>query len=264
MPTRLSCGTCLGCRRKQAQDWSVRMYHENQSHHDACFLTLTYGDDSLPDTGSLDKEHPTNFLKRLRKVTPHFRYYLVGEYGDTNNRPHYHAILYGFAFPDRNEWMQRNDQPMFRSKLLESKWGHGYSTIQHVTPGSIRYVAKYVQKKLGAVKDYERHDSTTGETWEVLPEYAVMSRRPGIGHEWFHRYYRDIYPSDFLIMDGRKYKPPLYYDRLLEKLDPELLLRVKKKRRDYEPSDPYANCSHRLAVSETIAKSFEKQSTRPL
>lgn len=38
-----------------------------------------------------------------------------------------------------------------------------------------------------------------------------MSRRPGLGSGWFDRYQSDAFPSDFLVVDGHKVKPPKYY-----------------------------------------------------
>ena len=43
-----------------------------------------------------------------------------------------------------------------------------------------------------------------------------MSRRPGIGKTWFEKYKEDVYPNDFVILRGKKCRPPKYYDKLLE------------------------------------------------
>ena len=41
--------------------------------------------------------------KRLRDRVGYgrFRFYACGEYGETTNRPHYHAILFNYDFPDK-------------------------------------------------------------------------------------------------------------------------------------------------------------------
>lgn len=281
MPEFLPCGKCLGCRKQQARDWSTRMYHESQLHNDACFLTLTYGDEDLPSDLSLNKKHPTDFLKRLRHHAPTFRYYSVGEYGDENKRPHYHAIVFGFAFPDRTPWMRNSTAPLYRSDLLERNWGHGYATVQDVTTASIRYVARYVNKKLGQIHNYERFDSITGEVWSVKPEYALMSRRPGIAHHWIERFWHEVYPSDFTVVDGAKAKPPHYYDRWMAadhkpedqkipcidcKEHQEIYLEVQTKRRDWreDQSAEYGNSYKCLEAGEVIAIARETQSKRNL
>ena len=242
------------------------MSHELQLHDNASFLTLTYDDEHLPSDLGLQKQDPTKFLKRLRKEVGQFRYYLVGEYGDENKRPHYHAIIYGLRFDDRYEWMRRNGYPVYRSDLLESKWTAGYSSVQNVDSGCIRYVARYVHKKLGVSHDYQRVDTSTGECWEVPPEYAVMSRRPGLAHDWFEQYWSDVYPSDFVVLEGRKYRPPLYYDRQLEKLDPDLHERVRTARRERERTEQEKadNRTGRLAVREMCHEQRERGYERPL
>lgn len=42
--------------------------------------------------------------------------------------------------------------------------------------------------------------------------------KPGIGYEWFQKYYSDVYPHDYVVFNGRKYRPPRYYDKLYERL----------------------------------------------
>ena len=76
---------------------------------------------------------------------------------------------------------------------------------------------------------YHRYD-LDGVIHEVPTEYATMSLKPGIGQAWFHKYWRDIYPSDELVMNGAKMRPPRYYDRLLERQDPALFEQVRKQR----------------------------------
>ena len=38
----LPCGKCLGCRSRQAMDWSTRIWCESRLHEQNAFLTLTY------------------------------------------------------------------------------------------------------------------------------------------------------------------------------------------------------------------------------
>ena len=41
----------------------------------------------------------------------------------------------------------------------------------------------------------------------IVPEFVLMSRRPGIARAWFEKYYKDVYPSDEVIHKGRRMKP---------------------------------------------------------
>ena len=65
-----------------------------------------------------------------------------------------------------------------------------------------------------------------------------MSRRPGIGKEWYDKWKGDTFPSDNLIMRGIKMKPPDFYTKQLEKEDPELYKKIKKlRRKGFSPYD---------------------------
>lgn len=46
-----------------------------------------------------------------------------------------------------------------------------------------------------------------------------MSLKPGIGAKWLIKYKSDVYPNDYVILRGRKVKPPKYYDRLIQSME---------------------------------------------
>ena len=58
-----------------------------------------------------------------------------------------------------------------------------------------------------------------------------MSRRPGIGARWFDVFKGDCFPKDFITFNGHKIKPPVYYERLLEMVDPVMYEKIKLERR---------------------------------
>ena len=254
-PLELPCGQCVGCRLKKSRDWAVRCVHEAQLHEDNCFITLTFNPESLskrrPKIGpttkpeerisghqmSLDKAEFPKFMKRLRK---HFgyekiRYFHCGEYGDRYHRPHYHAILFGIDFDDKEFIGLRGGNALYRSRTLEKLWPFGYSSIGSVTFESAAYVARYVMKKatgLEALDNYYAPDDDTGELIQVLEaEYTTMSRRPGIGAGWFERFGSDVFPSDFITVNGKKFPAPAYYDKLLERIDPAAYEVIKDDRK---------------------------------
>lgn len=232
-PTPLPCGQCVGCRLERSRQWAVRLVKELKLHDRASFLTLTYHPDNLPRTSgglpTLDLEHIQLFLKKLRK---HFepnrlRFFQCGEYGEQTERPHYHMILFGEDFCKDREPIEnsRTGHPQWISPTLTEIWGHGRATISNVSFESAAYVARYVVKKVtgkGAEFHYKGRK----------PEFVTMSRRPGIGSGYFEEFVSDIYPSDSVVPDiGRPASlPPRYFDRLLEKADPVLFEKVKKKR----------------------------------
>lgn len=231
-PMRLPCGQCAGCRLEKSRQWAVRCVHEASQWEYNCFLTLTYRTEDLPKSMSLEPEHMTKFWKRLRKkYGQSIRYFYCGEYGERSGRPHYHACVFNHAFSDQTLWKADtgSGSPLYRSAELERLWPYGFSTIGQVTFESAAYVARYVMKKRtgDASKDYYSYVDSDGVVHDRLPEFVRMSRRPGIGAGWIKRYRGDVYPGDFVILGGHKFRPPRFYD---EQLEEEVLKDIKKKR----------------------------------
>ncbi len=249
------CGQCIGCRLERSRQWAVRCMHEASLHADTSFVTLTYDDEFLPRFGSLLMDDWQKFFKRLRKRTGKVRFFGCGEYGEQFGRPHYHACLFGRDFPDKVLWSTRGGHDVFRSPLLESVWTCGQSEIGSLTFESAAYVARYCVKKVTGPKareHYECVDPETGELGSRLPEFATMSRRPGIGTGWFEKFGSDVYPSDEVIVRGKSSKPPRFYDRLFELSSPEemrSLRRLRAKARCRADETPA-----RLGVREVCAE----------
>lgn len=259
------CGGCVGCRLDRSRQWSIRLMHEAKLHDLKCFITLTYDDLHLPVDGSLNKKHMQDFLKRLRKrhaaanAGAKIRFFLCGEYGDSTERPHYHAILFGVDFADKRPHSKgsQGDQ-LYKSELLDSIWGHGHCFIGSVTPESCGYVSRYIMKKVNgdlAEDHYRRINPLTGECWDLHPEYISMSLKPGIGLNFYEKFKSDFYPNDSAVMKGKQFPVPKYYDRQLEKSDPELLADLKE-RRAFDALQRQANNTYeRLKVREKVLKS---------
>jgi len=215
------CGQCAGCRIDKVREWSTRIAHEASMHSENVFVTLTYSDDFLPDNYSLNLRDYQLFMKRLRKaLSPKkVRFYACGEYGEKQGRPHYHAILFGYRPDDAVVWRRSSKGHVyFRSGFLESLWGLGHVEFGDVTASNGAYVAGYALKKMRDADDpgkYRRVHPFTGECVDVVPEFAVMSRRPGIGMSWFEEFEGDCFPSDFVIVDGKKRTVPRAYKNKL-------------------------------------------------
>ncbi len=104
-----------------------------------------------------------------------------------------------------------------------------------MTYASAAYVTGYVQKKISKYDNpdhYDRLDLDTGEIISLQPEYAFMSKRPAIARKWIERYWTDIYPRDRVILNGRETKPPRYYDKFMDKHQPDIMETVRNKRWD--------------------------------
>lgn len=214
----------------------MRCVLEARSHDRNSFITLTYNDENLPKDRSLDRSHLTKFFKRLRKHKGSFRYYACGEYGEQTKRAHYHACLFGMDFEDKQELRKIGENTLYTSEQLDRIWGYGFCSIGELTFESAAYCARYVlKKKLG--KGQLQHvllDEETGELKPVVQPYAVMSLSTAIAKQWLSRNHGDIYNADkdFLVLRGQKLKPPKYFDRLYDTIDPKRLQRIKEKRKE--------------------------------
>lgn len=239
---KLPCGHCEGCLLERSRQWAVRVMHEASQWENNCFITLTYKE--TPPWNSLRHSDFQKFMARLRrrrlreddrtgKSSGPIRFYMAGEYGTHGGRPHYHACLFNFAFEDI-EFLRRTNSGsnLYRSPQLEGLWPYGFSSVGDVTFESAAYVARYVMKKMdkeenakGQVIDWE-----TGEVMPRLPEYNKMSLRPGIGANFIDKYRSDVFPHDYVVVNGHKAKPPRYYFKRLEEQAPDLYEYVQQSR----------------------------------
>lgn len=209
-PIQIPCGQCIECRLERSRQWAMRCVAEASLWPDNIFLTLTYDDIHLPDNFSLVKRDLQLFFKRLRKeYGSGIRYFAAGEYGDKSQRPHYHAIIFNFK-PHDGENVHLSGRPLYISRTLARLWPYGFHSYGDVTFESAAYVARYCLKKL---------TGPLAESYGLRePEFALMSRRPGIGSGWFDKYHKDVYPGDrFIIRDGQAMNPPRYFDSLYQR-----------------------------------------------
>ena len=73
-------------------------------------------------------------MKRLRKkYGSGIRFFHCGEYGDLNGRPHYHAALLNFDFPDKKLYYSNNGFNYYLSESLSDLWPYGIHLISVLT-----------------------------------------------------------------------------------------------------------------------------------
>lgn len=220
------CGQCINCRINKRREWTGRIMLESYKNEKSIFLTLTYDEEHIPANRSLDPNHVKDWIKRLRSELNgrKIRYYLVGEYGDRTERPHYHVALFGCDYAD-------ND-------IINKTWNKGHTFIGGITPESASYVAGYVTKKM------TKHDDPRLNGRH--PEFSRMSLKKGIGFYALEDIVKAI-DSDrgksflekskstpWIVRHGRKLFPLGRYlkDKLKEKLINDL--RYDKKKADEE------------------------------
>ena len=146
------CGRCADCKATRIRQWVFRLMQEDKVSKYAHFITLTYNTLFAPmsDNGfmTLDPLDVKYFMKRLREHTKRkfpwsepLKYYFVGEYGDQNWRPHYHAIV--FNVPDEelyyDAWMRKTDSG--------EKVHIGKVHVGSVKDKSIAYTLGYMSKQ---------------------------------------------------------------------------------------------------------------------
>jgi len=266
------CGQCIGCRLDRSQAFAIRCHHEMKHLANlSTFATFTYDDDHLPIGNTLVPEHFQKFMKRFRKkIAPQkVRFFQCGEYGDQFNRPHHHAILFGYTPPDEELHGYSNREPIYTTQFLTDIWKNGQVITGRASFESAAYIARYCTKKINgpqAEDHYWRIDQRTGEAWAVEPEYATMSNRPGIGRNHLDTFTSDIFPSDEVIFEGRSIKPPRYYCEVYRKANPEQWDTIQNRRKennqkrlkDQTPDRLWQRETVKLAQFDQLKRGYEK------
>lgn len=212
-PYLVPCGQCLACRLNYGRMWSIRIMHEATLHKHSCFVTLTYSDEHLPPNGSLVKSYPSEFIKRLRARLGYvIRFFASGEYGDRNNRPHYHLAIFGLSVSDETR------------RLVSSVHGLGYICVDALELDSARYIAGYVLKKVKG-----KHAKEYYEKKGIIPEFAVMSLRPGIGRGILEKHGESLRSRGYTVVKGIKYGLPRYYKDILFDESDRAFVETKKE-----------------------------------
>lgn len=180
------CGQCMPCRINKQRVWKHRIILESAQYKDNAFVSLTYDEDHLPHGGTLVPKDAQDWIKRLRfawseiqkkqKVEDaKIRYFLVGEYGDTSFRPHYHAALFNFPacrYGQSTYGKNRRSCCPFCDLVLNT-WARGHVHSGEVNQSTAGYLAGYVTKKMTRKDDVRLQGR--------VPEFARMSLKPGIG-----------------------------------------------------------------------------------
>lgn len=296
IPMSIPCSKCVGCRLEKARQWGIRCLHEKKLWPHSVYVTLTYSDEHLPVAGSLSLRDVQLFMKRLREKKRRdalelgvkgvgrplelaekkaltkaagVRFFLGAEYGEKNGRPHYHALLFNCSFRDcvfftKNE----RGEPLYTSRELSDLWSVdgcpiGHCTVGEVTFDSATYCAKYALKKVTGDPAYEAYQvyDEDGNSFQRKPEFAVMSRFPGIGAGYFEKYGEEVKNWDNVIVDGKPCRPPRYYDdlarRALEHDASGMLCHCKvcvntRKRKRLSVLNRHDNTEERLRVKEKL------------
>lgn len=208
------CGNCPACIEKKANDWACRIYYEWLHSSSSSFFTLTYNDESLLyndvtlnfgfedltySLPQLSKPHVQKFIHDLRKLTGNgLRYFLGAEYGETLGRPHYHVIFFNYP----------NDIDIYEA--VNQVWNYGnIQCSQEVNIQRVMYVAKYI---------YSSSLLPYGNVISGFQKpFILMSRRPGLGYQYFQnekivKYHNDNLDTTICLdVENKRLGLPRYY-----------------------------------------------------
>lgn len=214
------CGNCVECRKQKASGWRVRLMEEIKEDGRACFVTLTFNEDSIieleKDAGDNDVNKiatlaTRRFLERWRKKhKKSIKHWLVTEMGhEGTERIHLHGLIFT---TDVNE--------------ISTTWKYGFVYIgDYVNEETINYIVKYLYKLDDVHKGY-------------MP---VTLCSPGIGKGYLKGYsaYQNRYNGRktkeiYKLNNGQNINLPTYYRNKIysEKEREELWVnKIKEKKR---------------------------------
>lgn len=238
------CGKCVGCRLEYSRQWANRCVLESVVHPESTnwFLTLTIDDDHLilgkEGFATVHFDDVSEFMKRLRDRWDHqhgvssgIRFYACSEYGDTTMRPHYHMLVFGLPLYDLELYKTTgNGDVLYKSMELTELWKQGYVVVGEFNWNTAAYTARYVMKKQTG------KDAAKYEALGIERENVRMSRRPGIAKPFYEANVNSIYDLDEIVLpstkDGqlRVISPPKYFDKCLDRDNPDLLKYIKENR----------------------------------
>ena len=125
----------------KAKNNIIRLIRSNDDMQ--TFVTLTFAKE-LDYKES--KAKLNNFFTKLRKRYPGLKYLWVLEYGDKNNRLHYHVLC---NIPIRiklssSKELKSNEHKMLEQEFNNKYWGYGFVDIRHLKAEENTNVALYV------------------------------------------------------------------------------------------------------------------------
>lgn len=277
VPIPIPCAKCIGCKMEYARQWGIRCLHEAKMWPHNSYVTLTYADEFLPPGGSVCLRDVQLFMKRLRRArgagpSNPIRYFLGAEYGEINGRPHYHCLLFNCGFGDL-KYLGSNarGEPLYTSGELSSLWSADGKTMGHCSIGAVTYdsavyCAKYALKKVTGAPAQEHYCvyDENGECYDRAPEFAIMSRRPGIGGSYCDKYASEIVAHDNVVINGKTVRPPRYYENRVSKLEEERMQVHRRRNKSVAVKNWRDNTPERLGVKERLMEIGAEKKERKL
>ncbi len=264
------CGKCSACESLRSLKTAVQLYAECMTSKEECyFLTLTFDDEHLPKDGSVRLKDIQNFNKSIRKFKkrkkqkPNYRNLYVGEYGGRTSRAHYHIIAFNLNISDLEEFNDEGGHMLYVSKEINKIWGKGNVTLMRLNFENCVYVAQHhFKEKLTRKQKVNEitylHPVNLRLIKKRQSEFTHRSCSPGIGKEFFLEFKSDIFPCDYMIINGQKKPLPDYFSKLLKTYDPqmyELVINNRVKNIEYKTDKQHRYQSkYNLAILKSKGK----------
>jgi len=234
------CGSCPNCVKRRANAWKRRIkdHLEFQKKKDLRYtsylITLTYNDDNVPQ--ELRRKDIQKFLDRLKKklkkdnkIHNSLNYVYSGEYGDLNDRPHWHLLLMG---ADINycyhKFINNYNRNVYKiqdntNDYIQSLWHYGTVDVRLAYNGAAAsYVTGYVAKKLinkFTKKGYLKND--------LYPSILQFSQ--GIAKDFYISKIDEFKEDGTINRQGKKTPIHRYARKLLEKVDEKAAIKLRNK-----------------------------------
>lgn len=224
----IPCGHCLDCRLTYSREWANRCIVEARDYKDNYFLTLTYNNASLPQVSDFGEvlDHATLVYRDIQRFNDSLRihwrrkynhngirFFMAGEYGPATMRPHYHMIVFNLPLFDLQLYKNSDlGDSYYTSEELNHIWRKGFIVVGALTRESAAYTARYCLKKI------QDGLSDIYDELNIKKEFTQMSRKPGIGREFYERNKDKLFKQGFLsVSDGKagmRIYPGRYYKQL--------------------------------------------------
>lgn len=197
------CGSCVQCleHKISAQVGRLLAHTIMQPTKDAYFVTFTLRDDFRHNVNlqykGVNKKHIAPLIKAIQnnnyfcgnKLT----YFFTSEYGSKTDRPHYHALFWGFPTLKDCE------------DFVHGYYDHGNITISLANSARFNYVANSHVSKCSHVP-YYLPDIDDGVLDKCNKPFVKCSR--GLGFEFVEKHKYELFRNPLIRIDGRSY--PMY------------------------------------------------------
>jgi hypothetical protein len=163
-------------------------------------------------------------MKNLRReYGSGIRFLGCGEYGELHGRPHYHYILFNIDFDDKIFRFRTDGYNTYTSARFSKIWKYGMHLIGEFSFDAAAYVARYIVKKQTGSTAAAHYKGRT-------PEFMLASNRPGIGGKWLEEHGEECYANDYVVINGKKMRPPRYYDNKFDETHPHWMEYIRSNR----------------------------------